>query len=1039
MNDITSHIGMQTRCIHGTYTPPPQDTCLPFDKTALRRDFWNRWDTLTNEARNAHRWPQHRWVTHLNAMNQLLAIAPCRWLRRLHAFCKKPFLPLDTEGTWIYAVWSVKTERVYIGQTGGIAQLKRAIVRFMQHMRAARSWHTLYGRRGIRGMGLLYPTMFRLGPENFGVVILEACPKNAADARELFWIRKMGRTLNVRGVYPTDRRCKLLLNGHMIMPKYTKAQLARMTHHITDKLKYNVPIHVQVKILTWAKKHFQGPIRNRCYQKVAHRVKMISGLSLPKHVPLRMPAMSSTHTFPFMNLFKDFLRSLPIPLHYRDYLVHSTHLISTRNPTASQLLQDNIKYDTVDDMRQAAAATCQCHTLPKRLNIPVVQGHLFIRHPKLLRRVFGTDSRVLLQHGNNDVCPTWQSVCKSVVKSARDVLTRLLPERIADAKASQFYSSLLSCARQCWRTQHIMAPWYAWEQCVRAVREKWTPQWVFEGCDKNMGKIAAVCRVGMLQRTLADSQDQQQFEVLHIAPSKRDARDWAMQHIRNQAAMHGIDKSRTTGAKKGPPTVRDVPKNKLDELKNWRVTPQHFCIDILPGHLWHATIWPFLNDTVAFWSLCVANTYMLAWAVRNVMQTIRFEPWDGIYWRLRRLICRIVNNARHLPAHWGTAPRLLSPLRPIEWKTRLVFSHYRHPLRARGRHISRCLHMLITEGARVLNTLDMPHCKDLLTTVRQWNQQLHDGWHEGELTRPVALFELDIKAMFPSLDRQNVWESISAIADLVAHAPGPRGRPRRGLLRFAVNRIDRKLDRIGSGSPELYHNIDIQQVLRYVYFDIFCNDAFVFSNWVLRQKRGLAIGGPCSYQLASAKCMLSEHLHFPLYLPLAPTAPGSAHPCHLPATPGRFRDNINGVMFADTPQELLQTTFEGIYNLDLQWEGWGDHWITLQGDMTVNPQNPATHPPSIRLCLADKSQKHTAAHQFLMRYADAHAPKAKGTLKSLVPTLAKNSGYYRDTRVDAQKNVKLITSDLAAKGYPNTWWAPLLHKCLKKWGLSPCA
>ena len=697
MNDITSHIGMQTRCIHGTYTPPPQDMCLPSDKTALRRDFWNRWDTLTNEARHAHRWPQHKWVTHLNAMNQLLAIAPCRWLRRLYAFCKKPFLPLDTQGTWIYAVWSVKTQRVYIGHTGGIGQLKRAIVRFMQHMRAARSWHTLYGRRGIRGMGLLYPTMFRLGPENFGVVILEACPKNAADARELFWIRKMGRTLNVRGVNPTDRRWKLLLNGHMIMPKYTKAQLARMTHHITDKLKCNVPIHVQLKILIWAKKHFQGPIRNRCYQKVAHRVKSIIGLSLPNHVPLRIPAMSSTHTFPFKNLFKDFLRSVPIPLHYRDYLVHSTRLISTRNPTVSQLLQDNIKYDTVDDMRQAAAATCRCHTLAKRLNIPLVEGHLFIRHPKLLRRVFGTDSRVLLQHGNNDVCPTWQSVRKSVVKSARDVLTRLLPERIADAKASQFYSSLLSCARQCWQTQHIMAPWYAWEQCVRAVREKWTPQWVFEGCDKNMGKIAAVCRVGMLQRTLADLQDQQQFEVLHIAPSTRDARTWAMQHIRNQAALHGIDKSWTTGAKKGPSTMRDVPKNKLDELKNWRVTPQHLCIDIIPSHLWHATIWPFLNDTVALWSLCVPNTYMLGWTVRNVMQTIRFEPWDGIYWRLRRLICRIVNNARHLPAHWGTAQRLLSPLRPIQWKTRLVFSHYRHPLRARGRHISRCLQMLITE------------------------------------------------------------------------------------------------------------------------------------------------------------------------------------------------------------------------------------------------------------------------------------------------------------------------------------------------------
>ena len=83
-------------------------------------------------------------------------------------------------------------------------------------------------------------------------------------------------------------------------------------------------------------------------------MKAITGLSLPNQVPLRQPAMSNTHTFPFLN-FKDFL---PIPLHYRDYLVNSTRLISTRNPTVSQLLQDDVKYDTVDAMKQAANAPC---------------------------------------------------------------------------------------------------------------------------------------------------------------------------------------------------------------------------------------------------------------------------------------------------------------------------------------------------------------------------------------------------------------------------------------------------------------------------------------------------------------------------------------------------------------------------------------------------------------------------------------------------------------------------------------------------------
>ena len=559
-NDVTSHVGTQARTIGATFSPPPPGTCQRSSKPQLRGEFWTQWDTLTAEARAAHRWPQHKWVSHLNAMNQLLAVAPCRWLRRLYAFCHKPFLPLDTEGTWIYAIWSTRTQRIYVGQTGGIGQLKKTIVGFMQHIRSARSWHSLYGRRGIRGMGLLYPTMFRLGPENFGVAILEACPKNMADVRELLWIRKMGHTLNVRGVYPTDRKWKLLLNGNLVLPKYTKAELARMTHHIADKLKCNVPLHVQLNILTWAKKHFLGPLRNRCYQKVAHRIKAQTGLSLPNHVPLRVPAMTHVHAFPLLTMFKDFLRSLPLPTHYCDYMVQSARLVSTRNLTVSQLLQDDIKYDSVDAMKHVASQPCHCATLARRLNIPLVQGHLFIRHPQLLRRVFGVDSRVLLQHGNNDVCPTWHSVRKSVVQSARDVLVKLLPARVGDKQASHLYSSLLSCAPQCCRAQHITMPWYGWEQCVRAIRDKWAPQWVFEGRDKNMGKLAAVCRVGMIQRTLQDLQDPQQFEIIHITPSGRDARAWAMRHIKDMAALHGVDRHWVDGKKKGPPHSPRCPK-----------------------------------------------------------------------------------------------------------------------------------------------------------------------------------------------------------------------------------------------------------------------------------------------------------------------------------------------------------------------------------------------------------------------------------------------------------------------------------------------
>ena len=42
--------------------------------------------------------------------------------------------------------------------------------------------------------------------------------------------------------------------------------------------------------------------------------------------------------------------------------------------------------------------------------------------------------------------------------------------------------------------------------------------------------------------------------------------------------------------------------------------------------------------------------------------------------------------------------------------------------------------MLITEGSCVLNTLEVPHCKYLLLTIRQWDLQLREQWEQGVLT-----------------------------------------------------------------------------------------------------------------------------------------------------------------------------------------------------------------------------------------------------------------------------------------------------------------
>ena len=57
---------------------------------------------------------------------------------------------------------------------------------------------------------------------------------------------------------------------------------------------------------------------------------------------------------------------------------------------------------------------------------------------------------------------------------------------------------------------------------------------------------------------------------------------------------------------------------------------------------------------------------------------------------------------------------------------------------------------------------------------------------------PLTLFELDVKEMFPSMDRSVVLKALDDFHKRVVKNRGRRGKS----LRFAINRQDRKLDRL---------------------------------------------------------------------------------------------------------------------------------------------------------------------------------------------------------------------------------------------------
>ena len=117
-------------------------------------------------------------------------------------------------------------------------------------------------------------------------------------------------------------------------------------------------------------------------------------------------------------------------------------------------------------------------------------------------------------------------------------------------------------------------------------------------------------------------------------------------------------------------------------------------------------------------------------------------------------------------------------------------------------------------------------------------------------------------------------------------------------------------------------------MLNFVTFDTMHNDVFTVGGRVLRQKRGVAIGGTCSAQMAITTLWSSEHTGYPAVTTQCTDAEGQ-HPGVLPVHPFRYVDNLVGVKYVSTPLSGILANFQHIYALKLQEEAQGPEIKTL--------------------------------------------------------------------------------------------------------------
>ena len=246
----------------------------------------------------------------------------------------------------------------------------------------------------------------------------------------------------------------------------------------------------------------------------------------------------------------------------------------------------------------------------------------------------------------------------------------------------------------------------------------------------------------------------------------------------------------------------------------------------------------------------------------------------------------------------------------------------------------------------------------------------------------------------------------------------------------ALSKFTRKWDRLGKGY-DTYSNVSWADICNYMRYDLFYNDIFVLGGQVMRQRRGVAMGGMCSAQSASIYCMQREdHWHqqqAETRVPWDQGCTGHGHrrrvPLSLHARPYRFRDNMVGVRSGKSTIESVRLYFQKVLGVELQVEGEGFEWTNLEACMRVQAGK-------IHLYMKKKMTWDTPAHKRLLRFPDSQSPNARTVLQSLVPALCQKGLFYASHIEGAMENLRYIIYELDMKGYPSNWWVPQMHRVL---------
>ena len=248
---------------------------------------------------------------------------------------------------------------------------------------------------------------------------------------------------------------------------------------------------------------------------------------------------------------------------------------------------------------------------------------------------------------------------------------------------------------------------------------------------------------------------------------------------------------------------------------------------------------------------------------------------------------------------------------------------------------------------------------------------------------------------------RGVWEAIQSQGFVGMGGTGATFTE--GAPWVALSNYSKKWDHLGKGY-DTFTNISWTDICNYMKFDLFFNDIFVLGGQVMRQKRGVAIGGMCSAQSASIYCMQREHFWHQqqagtgVPLNLNRTVAGRQRvTLSLHYRPYTFRDNMVGSHSGRSSNESVRLYFQRVLGVELQVEGEGRAWTNLEACMCLFDNQ-------IHLYMKQKMQWDVPEYKRLLRFPDVSSPNVRSVLRSPAPALSRKALFYASDVLGAIEN-----------------------------------